>query len=103
MPEQNQTLVVDVWHETDLTAAQIAQLQTDVGNFVNAAFRENNQYGPTLTFPYARFSFSKLGQELHRDLSGLHSVDFSLPDIVSQLWVPRLTSLTVNISITETS
>lgn len=102
MPEQTQTLVVDVWHEPNLTAAQITQLQTDVEDFVNAAFRENNQYSPTLTFPYARFSFSKLGQELHRDLSGLHSVDFSLADIVSTLWVPRLTSLTVNIAVTET-
>lgn len=102
MPEQAQTLVVNVWHEAHLTAAQIATLQTEVTDFVNAAFRENKQYSPTLTYPYTRFSFSKLAQELHREFSGLHSVNFSLADIVSELWVPRLTSLTVNMNLTET-
>ncbi len=101
MSEQNQTLAVTVWHEDFLSAAEISQLQTDIDTFIKAAFRENTSYFPTLTYPYSRFSFSKLGQEIHREFSTVHSVDFSLDDIVSALWIPRLTSLTVDMQVTE--
>ncbi len=101
MPEQNQTLGVTVWHVDFLTAQQLSDLQANITDFVNAAFRENQSYTPTLTYPYARFSFSKLGQELHRQFEEVHSVDFSLPDIVTALWIPRLTSLTVTLNVTE--
>lgn len=101
MPEQTRTLAVDVWHEAFLTTEQISQLQADVTNFINAAFRENQLYTPTLTQPYSRFSFSKLAQEIHDAFANVHSVDFSLADIVSELWVPRLTSLTLTMAVTE--
>ena len=101
MPEQNQILTATIWHEDFLTAAAITKLQLDVTDFINAAFRENQAYSPTLTLPYSRFSFSKLAQELHKQFPNIHSVDFSLADIVSTLWIPRLTSLTVNLSVTE--
>lgn len=101
LPEQGMVLVVDVWHVANLDAAEIAQLLADVTDFVNAAFRENTLYAPTLTYPYDRFSFSRLDGELHGKFGGIDSVDFSLADIVSALWVPRLTSLTVNMTATE--
>tara|TARA_R110002050_G_scaffold57423_3_gene128952 strand:+ start:94253 stop:95428 length:1176 start_codon:yes stop_codon:yes gene_type:complete len=101
MPEQTQTLAVTVWHEDFLSAAEISQLQSDVDTFIKAAFRENTSYSPTLTYPYARFSFSRLAQEIHREFSSVHSVDFSLADIVSALWIPRLTSLTITMEVTE--
>ena len=101
MPEQNQILVSNAWYEPFLTAAEIVQLQTDIDIFINAAFRENASYKPTQTKPYDRFSFSKLAQELHDEFAGLHSIDFDLADIVSVLWIPRLTGLTVNMAVTE--
>lgn len=101
MPVQNQTLTATVKVEKFLTGAQQTAIQTGVTAFINAAFRENTQYTPTLTYPFTRFSFSKLAEEIHRQFDDVHSVSFSLADIVSALWVPRLTSLTVNVSETE--
>jgi len=101
MPEQNQVLTASCWYEDFLTTDEINQLQTDITNFINAAFRENTSYKATLTLPYARFSFSKLAQEIHSEFSGLHSIDFSLPDIVTVKWIPRLTDLTVNMLVAE--
>lgn len=101
MPEQTKTLTVTVWHDAFLTTAEIAVLQANVDTFVKAAFRENTLYSPTLTQPYSRFSFSKLGQEIHREFANVHSVSFSLADIVAELWVARLASLTVTMQVTE--
>lgn len=101
MPEQTISLVATVWHEQGMYAADITALQANITDFINAAFRENSEYSPTLTLPYARFSFSRLGQELHREFAEIHSVDFDLADIVTALWIPRLTSLTVNLQETE--
>lgn len=101
MPVQNQVLTATVWVEKFLSATEKTSIQTGVATFIGAAFRENRAYSPTLTYPYSRFSFSKLGEEIHREFQNIHSVDFSLSDIVSELWVPRLTSLTVIIQDTE--
>jgi uncharacterized phage protein gp47/JayE len=101
MPVTTHALTVSVWHVDFLTAAQIAALQDEIETFVRAAFRENKAYSPTLTYPYERFSFSKLGQELHKQFPEIHSLDFSLADIVSALNVPTLSSLTVNMAVTE--
>ena len=101
MPEQTRTLTVTVYCEKFLTSAEQSALQAGVTDFVNAAFRENKAYTPTLTYPYSRFSFSKLGDELHSQFAGIHSVVFSLGDIVTGKWIPRLTSLTVTVEETE--
>jgi len=101
MPEQNQILTATVWHKKFLTSDEITQLQLDVDAFIKAAFRENKSYNPTLTKPYTRFSFSKLAGELDNEFVGIHSIDFDLSDIVSALWIPRLTDLTVNMQVTE--
>ena len=101
MPEQGQVLTADVWHDDFLTAEEITQLQSDIDDFIRCSFRENQAYSATFTFPYARFSFSRLGRELHREFPTIHSVDFDLTDVVSGLWVPVLTSLTINMAVTE--
>jgi uncharacterized phage protein gp47/JayE len=101
MPEQNQTLAATVYVEKFLSTEQKAGIQSGVTDFINAAFRENQSYKPTLTYPYSRFSFSRLGEEIHAQFPEVHSVVFSLPDIVTELWIPRLTSLTVTVQDTE--
>ena len=47
--------------------------------------------------PQSRFSFSRLDRELHDALPDLRSVEFSLPDIVSELSLPVLRTLTVRL------
>lgn len=101
MPEQTKTLTATVYVEKFLTAAQKTETHDKAALFINAAFRENTLYQPTLTLPYNRFSFSRLGEELHLALPSIHSVVFSLPDIVTAKWIPRLTSLTVTVVDTE--
>lgn len=101
MPEQTQTLTVTVYAEKFLTAAERTDIGNKVKDFVNAAFRENVLYQPTLTLPYNRFSFSKLADEIHDTIPNVHSLVFSLADIVTAKWIPRLTSLTVNVAETE--
>jgi uncharacterized phage protein gp47/JayE len=101
MPETDHALITNIWHKPFLTDAQIAQLQADADVFIRAAFRENKAYSPTLAYPHSRFSFSKLGQELHKQFPDIHSVDFNLTDIVSALAVPTLSALTINMMVTE--
>lgn len=101
MPEQSKTLIATVYVEKFLSVAQKADIHDKIVLFINAAFRENALYTPTLTLPYNRFSFSRLGEELHLFIPQIHSISFSLPDIVTGKWIPRLTSLTVNLIDTE--
>lgn len=101
LPTQNLTLAVTVWHAQFLTPLQIATLQSDVSDFINAAFRNNQSYNPTVTYPFNRFSFSRLDQELHDAFSDIHSLLFSSGDIVTAKWVPKLIGLTVTMQVTE--
>ncbi|MDE9508404.1 hypothetical protein KKJ10_19715, partial [Xenorhabdus bovienii] len=76
---------------------QIARLKTDVGNLIRCAFRENTEYDVKKTWPYSRFSFSNLGREIHREFAAIGSLSFSLGDLLSELSVPRLQSLSVEV------
>ena len=72
-------------------------LRTAVEDMIRAAFRENQDVEVTRTLPQSRFSFSLLDRELHDALPDLRSVEFSLPDIVSELSLPVLRTLTVRL------
>ena len=43
----------------------------------------------------SRFSFSRLGEELHQQFPGIESLDFDNVDIVAELNIPRIKSLQV--------
>ncbi|EHN6228874.1 hypothetical protein KJE99_005090, partial [Salmonella enterica] len=64
---------------------------------IRCAFRENSNYDVTRTWPYSRFSFSQLGRELHDAFTLVDSVTFSLTDILSELNIPRLNTLSVEV------
>jgi hypothetical protein len=72
-------------------------LESGVADLIRCAFRENANYDVKKTWPYSRYSFSNLGREIHRTFPIVDSLSFSLTDIVSELSVPRLASLTVEI------
>jgi hypothetical protein len=101
MPEQPISLSVTVWVEKSLSLLDRTALQEAVDTFIKSAFRENTSYKPTLTYPHSRFSFSKLSDELHTAIAGIHSLDYSRDDIVSGLWVARLSALTISVLVTE--
>lgn len=97
IPETLHALSVVLWPVSILTDAQRATLKADVELFIRAAFRESTttDYQPTLTYPQARFSFSRLGEELHQQFAGLESLRFANEDIVSELSIPRIQTLQV--------
>lgn len=97
MPETLHAISVGIWPRSTLTAEQRATLQAEAALFIRAAFRESTtaDYQPTLTYPQSRFSFSRLGEELHQQFPGIESLQFGNADIVSQLTIPRIQSLEV--------
>ena len=97
MPETQHDLRMTYWPVPNLTAERREALQAGITQFIRAAFREStaSDYQPTLTFPQSRFSFSRLGEELHQQFPDIQSLDFENTDIVSQLNIPRIKSLQV--------
>lgn len=99
MPETLHDLTVTAYvvNPDNMSADDRNGLENGIENLVRSAFRENTDYDVTRTWPHSRFSFSRLGQELHATFPQIDSLAFSLTDIVSELSVPRLKSLTVEI------
>ncbi|AYC17717.1 hypothetical protein DZA65_00811 [Dickeya dianthicola] len=100
LPETQHELTVTVYvrNLVNVTDEALAALRSGCQDLVRCAFRENTGYDVAKTWPWSRFSFSTLAQELHDAFPLIASLDFSLGDIVSGLNVPRLASLTVVIA-----
>lgn len=99
MPETRHDLAVTVWVRSlsNLEQEQRDSLKKGIENLVRCAFRENTDYDVKKTWPYSRFSFSQLGREIHKTFPDADSLEFSLKDITSELSVPRLNALTVDL------
>ena len=97
MPETQHAIKLTVWSRAVMDNEKRDNLRSDVALFVRAAFRESTptDYQPTLTYPQSRFSFSRLGEELHQQFPGIESLHFDNSDIVSELSIPRIKSLEV--------
>ncbi|WP_095051473.1 baseplate J/gp47 family protein [Pseudomonas sp. Irchel s3b2] len=97
MPPTLHTVVLNVWPKAEVGAERYPALKADIELFVRAAFREStdSDYQPTPTYPQSRFSFSRLGEELHQQFPGIDSLDFANVDIVSLLTIPRLLGVEV--------
>ncbi|RNM24764.1 hypothetical protein EFS38_07910 [Dickeya undicola] len=100
LPETQHELTVTVYvrNLVNVTDEALAALRSGCQDLVRCAFRENTGYDVAKTWPWSRFSFSTLAQELHDVFPLIASLDFSLGDIVSGLNVPRLASLSVVIA-----
>jgi len=97
MPATQHTVRVTVWPQAQVGAEREEALLNDIELFIRAAFREStaSDYQPTLTYPQARFSFSRLAEELHETFAGIESLRFDNVDIISQLTIPRLDAVQV--------
>jgi len=100
MPETSHTLAVTVFVQSieNMEPDELSTLKSNITNLIRCAFRENANYDVKKTWPYSRFSFSNLGREIHKAFPVVDSLSFSLTDIVSELSVPRLAGLTVEIA-----
>lgn len=73
-------------------------LRAGVENRIRAAFRDNADYDVTRTWPFSRFSLSRLDKELHEQLADLLSVEFvPADDIVTEMALPLLGTLAVTL------
>lgn len=99
MPETRHDLAVTLYVEnlSNISSDDIDALKSGVENLIRCAFRENSNYDVLRVWPYSRFSFSQLGREIHRNFPLAESVEFSLHDIKSDLAIPRLNSLTIEV------
>lgn len=95
MPETDHDLGVTVWFVDTVAPGDKAALLTEVENIVRCAFRENTAYDVTKAQPWDVFSFSTLGDDLHRLVPELKNVAFDLGYIDSSMAIPRLDTLTV--------
>ncbi|WP_455811891.1 baseplate J/gp47 family protein [Pseudomonas graminis] len=97
VPETLHDLAVTVYVKNlaNVTAEDQASLVSGVSNLIRSAFRENSDFDVERTWPFMRFSFSNLAHEAHRQFSLIDSLEFSLADIISDMSVPRLKTLTV--------
>ncbi|MCO1622506.1 baseplate J/gp47 family protein [Pseudomonas putida] len=97
MPPTHHTIHLTVWPTALVGEERLDTLLDDIELFIRAAFRESttSDYQPTLTYPQSRFSFSRLGEELHETFSGIESLKFENDDIISQLTIPRLDAVQV--------
>ncbi|HHT0416038.1 TPA: baseplate J/gp47 family protein [Klebsiella michiganensis] len=97
MPETRHDIraTVYLYASSLLNDDEQAELLRNVTNMIRCAFRENSDYQVEKTWPYNRFSMSRLGEEIHQSFADVESVVFSTGDILSDLNVPRLGYLVV--------
>lgn len=97
MPETHHRLSCTLYFYSDLGLGESkrAELTQQAEMMIRCAFRENNNFNLTKTYPFSRFSFSKLGEEIHQQLPEIQSIVWGQGDIVSQLTIPRIQSLNV--------
>lgn len=100
MPETEHSIRLTLWPRALIGNEKRDSLRDEVALFVRAALRESTatDYQPTLTYPQSRFSFSRLGEELHQQFPGIESLHFDNADIVSELSIPRINSLEVTLA-----
>lgn len=98
MPLSPVDLSARVYPIAHLDESETEQLKKGVEDFIRCAFRENSNYPATQTFPFSRFSFSRLESELHQAFRNLQSIEFNrTEDIVTGMELPQLTGFTVEL------
>ncbi len=70
--------------------------ETDIENFIRAAFRESSAYKVTTCKPNDIFSFSVLAGEIHVQFPQLKTLNFTNEDISTGLWLPTIGTLNVS-------
>lgn len=97
LPESFHDVAASIEFIPGVSAAKKADLLEQIGQFIRCAFRENSDYSDHVsqTWPFARFSFSKLSGELHNYFKQIKAITWGQEDVVSALDVPRLQTLSV--------
>ena len=99
MPETQHVITCGVYFRPSQAIGETrkAEIVQAVENMIRCAFRENNNYSVTKTYPFSRFSWSKLGEEIHDRFNEIDSIVWGQTDIQSDLSIPRVSRLTVSV------
>lgn len=99
MPETQHVITCGVYFRPSQAIGETrkAEIVQVVENMIRCAFRENNNYTVTKTYPFSRFSWSKLGEEIHDRFNEIDSIVWGQADIKSELSIPRISRLTVSV------
>lgn len=97
MPETLHTIQARIYFlkNIGLTDAHTEKVLNEINAIIRCAFRENNSFKVTKTYPFSRFSFSKLSEEIHERFSEIASIEWLQNDIVSELSIPRIQRLNI--------
>jgi uncharacterized phage protein gp47/JayE len=97
LPETTHDVDLAVYFDSATTDTRKAAILAEAELIVGCAFRENSDYTDHVTqvFPEARNSMSLLCAELHAYFPEVSSVVTDAEDIVSELTIPRLGTLTI--------
>jgi len=97
LPTSTHNVTATVYFLANTTSAVKTARLAEIEQFIRCAFRQNSNYAAkvTQTWPYSRFSFSLLDYELHKNFAELAAVTWGQADIISNLDVPRLGTLTI--------
>ncbi|MCL7797926.1 baseplate J/gp47 family protein [Pasteurella multocida] len=100
MPETQQNITCAIYFDPRIAIGEVrkGEIKQNVENMIRCAFRENRNYQVTKTYPFSRFSWSKLGEEIHAKHSEIDSLVWGQQDIKSELTIPRIQSLTVTVA-----
>ena len=99
MPETQHVISCGVYFRPSQAIGETrkTEIVQAVENMIRCAFRENNNYTVTKNYPFSRFSWSKLGEEIHDRFNEIDSIVWGQADIKSELSIPRISSLTVSV------
>lgn len=97
MPESSHDVQCAVYFfpHLGLSEDKKAVILQKVEDMIHCAFRGNNNYDLTKTTPFSRFSWSRLGEEIHQEIPAIQSLVWGQEDIVSTLNIPRIQTLSV--------
>lgn len=98
MPETLHDVACNIIFNDTISAEEKTALIVQIKLFIECAFRKNSDFDNyvTKTWPYDRFAFSELSKDLHSYFSDIVSIDWLQADIVSDMAIPRLQTLTVS-------
>ena len=103
MPELLVDLEVAVYFPVEFTSQEKSSTLEGIEQAIEAAFRSNSAYIMTQAQPNSRFSLTRLASEVYQHFPAIESVTFryktedgySQKDIVTELAVPHLNSISV--------
>ncbi len=97
MPAIQYDLAATVWLPSGMSAEDATALFNNIEQMIRCAFRENNNFEVVQTWPFSRFSVSRLAGAILRKYPDVESIEFDRGDITSTNDIPQLNLLTLSI------